>query len=126
MTRGQLDALVNELTPALAELREQVRCTRRGTERRRARGAGAKDKLAPPDRILATVLYLRKLGTQELLGELFYVDRSTITNAVAEVRPLLDQHGRHITASTARFRTPADVSAFLAPASTQPKIKPVC
>lgn len=120
MTRQQLQTLISKLTPALAELREHARHTRRGGHRHRAIGAGAKDKLSPPDRILATVLYLRKLGTQELLGRLFAVNKSTISHAIDEVRPLLPQP---INASTARFRTPADVAAFLAP-PTQQKIKP--
>jgi len=52
------------------------------------------------------------------------VDRSTITNAVTEVRPLLEQHDRRIPAATARFRTPKDVTAYLA--GTQQKIKSAC
>ena len=95
-----------------ASLRRQ----QRGGNRPRAWGASTKDKLSPADRILAAFLHQRKIGTQELLGQLFSVDRSTITNAFAEVRPLLEQHGHTIPASTARFRTPADVTAFLAPA----------
>ncbi|MFH8342860.1 hypothetical protein [Streptomyces sp. AM6-12] len=39
------------------------------------------------------------------------------------VRPLLEAHGHHINASTARLRTPADVATFLAPDSTQTKVK---
>lgn len=115
MTQEQLDALVNGLTIALHEQRERLRHERRGTDRHRAPGAGAKDRLDPADRILATILYLRGLGAQELLGRLFGVDRSTITRAIAEVRPLLNQRGYDIPASTARFRTRADVIAFLAP-----------
>jgi hypothetical protein len=60
------------------------------------------------------VLCLRRLGTHKLLGQLFGVDTSTITRAINQVRPLLEQHGHRIPASTARFRTPADVTAFLA------------
>lgn len=115
MTQGQLDGLINDLTGVLNEQRERLRHERRGTDRRRARGAGAKDRLDPADRILATILYLRRLGTQELLGRLFGVDRSTITRAIAEVRPLLSQRGHNIPASTARLRTLADVTAFLTP-----------
>jgi peptidoglycan/xylan/chitin deacetylase (PgdA/CDA1 family) len=98
MTRQQLQALIRELIPALAEAREQSLRAQRGGERRRAPGAGATPKLSPADRILATVLYLRKLGTQELLGQLFEVDRKTITDAIGLVRPLLERHGHHIAA----------------------------
>ncbi|WP_199562381.1 transposase family protein, partial [Micromonospora deserti] len=43
--------------------------------------------------LLATVLYLRRLCTQAVLAELFNVDRKTITIAVQQTRPLLEQHG---------------------------------
>src|SRR5207249_286347 len=101
---------------------------RRGAPRRRAPGAGRAIKLNDADRILATVLYLRRLCTQAVLGELFNVDRKTITTAVQETRPLLDQHGYTITPSTARFPTPADLIAFLADSdSARPsKIKSAC
>ena len=60
------------------------------------------------------MLCQRKLATQELLGELFGVTSMTISRAVREVRPLRQTHGYQITASTARFRTPADITAYLA------------
>jgi transposase len=124
MTLEQLDAITSELTPVLDRRREEIRYQRRGNVRSRSRGAGAKDKLATADRILAAILYQRKIGTQELLAQLFGVDRSTITNAVTEVRPLLDQHDRRIPASTARFRTPKDVTAYLD--GTQQTMKSAC
>ncbi|WP_438289645.1 ISAzo13 family transposase [Streptomyces sp. HUAS TT7] len=113
MTVPQLDALVDELIPELARRREQIRHERRGGERRRARGAGAKDKLSDDDRILATVLCHRKIGTHDLLAQLFGVTGSTLTRAVQEVRPVLAEHGHTIPPSTARFRTPTDVAAHL-------------
>ncbi|MFE2917374.1 ISAzo13 family transposase [Kitasatospora indigofera] len=124
MTRGQLDAVTAELTPLLDRRREEIRHQRRGTARHRSRGAGAKDKLETADRILAAILYQRKIGTQELLAQLFEVDRSTITNAVTEVRPILEQHGHRIPAAAARFRTPKDVAAYLD--DTQHEIKTAC
>ena len=48
----------------------------------RARGAGAKDKLTTADRVPATVLYLRRLRTRDLLAQLFGVNGSTLTRAV--------------------------------------------
>ena len=38
----------------------------------------------------------------------------TISRAVREVSPLLQAHGHQITASTARFHTPADIATYLA------------
>lgn len=128
MTTPQLDALINALIPTLMQQREQTRCERRGGERRRRRGAGAKDKLADTDRILATVLCLRKIGTHDLLAQLFGVTRSTLTRAVQEVRPLLAEHDHAIPPSTARFRTPTEVAAHLDRYGSHPseKIKPAC
>ncbi|MEV7952832.1 ISAzo13 family transposase [Streptomyces sp. NPDC088141] len=126
MSEAELDHLVDELAPELAELRERQRLRQRGSERRRALGAGAKDKLTTADRVLATVLYLRKLGTRDLLAQLFGVTGSTLTRSIHQVQPLLAERDRTIPPSTARFRTPADVAAFLATANDRTKIKPAC
>ncbi|MCT9011721.1 ISAzo13 family transposase [Streptomyces rhizosphaerihabitans] len=123
MPRQRLNKLIEVLTPALEAQCEQVLRTRRGHERLVAPGTGAKTKLTPADRILATVLHLRKLATMDLLGQLFGVTAMTISRASQEVRPLLEAHGHRISASTARFRTPADVTTFLATEPTQTKIK---
>jgi hypothetical protein len=71
------------------------------------------------------VLYLRKLGTLDLLAQLFGVNTSTLTRAVHRVQPHLAEHGCTIPPSTARFRTPADVTAFLA-TSSPTRTKPTC
>jgi transposase len=120
MPHQELDALVSQLTPALADRREHERLRQRGGERLHAPGAGAKDKLTVADRVLATVLYLRKLGTRDMLAQLFGVNGSTLTRAIHQVQPLLTEHGYTIPPSTARFRTPADVIAFLSTANTKP------
>ena len=85
-------------------------------------------KLTSADRILATVLYLRRLCTQAVLGELFAVDRSRLTEAIRETRPLLEEHGHAITPATARFPAPADLITFLAAedAESATQIKPAC
>src|SRR6266545_3683381 len=69
---------------------------------------------------------LRRLCNQTVLAELFGVDRSVITKAVRDVRPLLHQHGHTVAPSTARFPTPADLMAYLADASQPTEIKPAC
>jgi hypothetical protein len=127
MSRDKLAAMTDHLAPAQAAQRERQRHTRRGAKRRRAPGAGPLPKLTDADRVVATVLYLRKLCTQAVLGELFTVDRGTITTAVQETRPLLEEHGYAIAPSTARFPAPADLIAFLARTTEAPtKIKPAC
>ncbi|MGW0316536.1 helix-turn-helix domain-containing protein [Streptomyces flavidovirens] len=50
-------------------------------------GQGAKYKLGFVDRLLATLVHLRHGVTHDVLACWFQVDRSTITRAVAEVRP---------------------------------------
>ncbi len=128
MSRQQLDDLIVELAGPQEAQREQARHQRRGSERRRAAGAGPRPKLTNADRILATVLYLRRLCTQAVLGELFAVDRSRVTEAIREIRPLLEEHGPAITPATARFPAPADLIAFLAAedAESATQIKPAC
>ncbi len=94
-----------------------------------AAGAGPRPKLTNADRILATVLYLRKLCTQAVLvGELCAVDRSRVTEAIREIRPLLEEHGHAITPATARFPAPGDLIAFLAAedAESATQSKPAC
>ena len=114
MSRDELDRLVADLAALLDQRREQVRLARRGAERRRAHGAGPKRKLGDADRIVAPVMYLRGQCTPAVLGELFSVDRCTITEAVKEVRPLLAAQGHVVTPAPTRFRTAADLLAFVA------------
>ncbi|MFG2142682.1 ISAzo13 family transposase [Streptomyces sp. NPDC048696] len=123
MTHQELSELTSALIPELELQREQTLRAIRGHERLVAPGTGAKAKLTPSDRILATVLHLRKLATVNLLGQLFNVSAVTISRATQEVRPLLEAHGHHITPSTARFRTPADIATYLASGPNQSKIK---
>ena len=128
MSRRHLDDLIAELAGPQEAQREQARHRRRGTERRRTAGAGPRPRLTNADRILVTVLYLRRLCTQAVLGELFAVDRTRITEAIREIRPLLEEHGHAITPATARFPAPADLIAFLAAEDTESaaQIKPAC
>lgn len=119
------DASEAQAAAAVGRSREQERLQQRGGERNRAGDAGAKDKPTTADRVLATGLYLRKLGTRDQLAQLCGVNRSTLTGAVHQVRPLLAEHGYTIPPSTARFRTPPDVTELLAN-SDPTEIKPAC
>ncbi|MBN6050728.1 transposase, partial [Nonomuraea sp. RK-328] len=80
--------------------------------RRRRIGAGARHKLVFVDRLLATLIHLRHGVTHDVLGWWFGVDRSTITRAVGQIRPLLAQRGCRI-APGRRLTTLADVIAYL-------------
>ncbi|MGH3277351.1 MAG: ISAzo13 family transposase, partial [Streptosporangiaceae bacterium] len=90
--------------------------------------AGPRPRLTHADRVLATVPYLRNLCTQAVLAELLAVDRSKITEAVRETRPLIAGYGHDITPATARFPAPADLAAFLAAENSDEPVtlKPAC
>ncbi|MFD2118191.1 transposase family protein [Streptomyces cirratus] len=80
--------------------------------RKRAVGAGAKHRLVFIDRLLATLVHLRHGATHDVLACWFGVDRSTITRAIGEVRPLLATRGCTIAAGI-RLRTLAEVIGHL-------------
>ncbi|MEV0781007.1 transposase family protein [Streptomyces sp. NPDC050428] len=71
-------------------------------------GAGAKHRLVFVDRLLATLVHLRHGTTHDVLACWFGVDRSTITRATNEVRPLLAERGCTISPDV-RLRTLAEV-----------------
>ncbi|MCQ4044754.1 transposase family protein [Streptantibioticus rubrisoli] len=75
-------------------------------------GASAKHRLVFVDRLLATLVHLRHGVTHDVLACWFGVDRSTITPAIAEVRPLLADRGCTVTAGV-RSRTLAEVTDYL-------------
>ncbi|WP_307825261.1 transposase family protein [Streptomyces sp. M2CJ-2] len=80
--------------------------------RKRAVGAGAKHRLVFVDRLLTTLVYLRHATTHDVLACWFGVDRSTITRAIGEVRPLLAKRGCTISLGV-RLRTLAEVVDYL-------------
>lgn len=71
-------------------------------------GADAKHRLVFVDRLLATLVHLRHGVTHDVLACWFGVDRSTITRAIGEVRPLLAERGCTISPDV-RLRTLAEV-----------------
>ncbi|MGW3554195.1 transposase family protein [Streptomyces griseoincarnatus] len=97
--------LLSELGPLWHE-RHQAKLASR--PRKRAVGAGAKHRLVFVDRLLATLVHLRHATTHDVLACWFSVDRSTITRAIAEVRPLLAERGCTVSPGV-RLRTLAEV-----------------
>ncbi|MDX3488184.1 transposase family protein [Streptomyces sp. ID05-18] len=71
-------------------------------------GAGAKHRMVFVDRLLATLVHLRHGVTHDVLACWFGVDRSTVTRAIGEVRPLLAERGCTISPDV-RLRTLAEV-----------------
>ncbi|MGW4696003.1 transposase family protein [Kitasatospora cineracea] len=101
--------LVAESGPVRQARRDAELCDR---PRRRPVGAGAKHKPAFVDRLLATLVHLRHGITHAVLACWFGMDRSTVTRAVGEIRPLPAERGRRVPPGL-RLRTLADVIAHL-------------
>ncbi|MGA5200380.1 transposase family protein [Streptomyces variegatus] len=80
-------------------------------------GAGAKHRLVFVDRLLATLVHLRHGVTHDVLACWFGVDRSTITRAVGEVRPLLAERGCTVSTDV-RLRSLAEVVDHLSSSGT--------
>jgi hypothetical protein len=94
MSRTDLIALTERVRHVLEARNERHRHRRRGGERLPgARGGVFTQKITTDERVLATVLYQRKLCTQHTLAELFQVSRRTIGDVVREVGPILTQDG---------------------------------
>ncbi|MEU2762236.1 transposase family protein [Streptomyces sp. NPDC007094] len=102
-------AVIAEVGPLWHE-RHRARLASR--PRKRAVGAGAKHRLVFVDRLLATLVHLRHGVTHDVLGCWFGVDRSTVTRAVGEVRPLLAERGCTISPDV-RLPTLAEVIGHL-------------
>ncbi|MFJ7416907.1 transposase family protein [Streptomyces sp. NPDC098077] len=111
---GVIAELVEEVG-SLWQERHQARLTSR--PRKRAVGAGAKRRLVFVDRLLATLVHLRHGVTHDVLACWFGVDRSTITRAVGEVRPLLAERGCTVSPDV-QLRTLADVVDHLGASGT--------
>ncbi|MDQ1033936.1 hypothetical protein QFZ75_000352 [Streptomyces sp. V3I8] len=123
MTRRQLSELIDSLPPAMEVQREEVLRTCRGHERPVTPGAGAKAKLTSADRVLVTVLHLRKLATMDLLGQLFNTTGMTISRAAKDVRPLLEAHSirrsmGHVWRCSAGWPTATGVAGTPPPATS--------
>jgi hypothetical protein len=104
---------VAELTGPWQARRESDLRQRRGADRRRAAGAGRRRDLVFTDRVLVTLAVLRLQIPHAALAVMFGVDRSTVTRAVHEIRPLLAGRG-YATPQGQRLHTLADVFAYAA------------
>jgi transposase len=115
ISRVELAAMTQRVKHVQDARNERHRHRRRGGERLPgARGGVFQQKITDDERVLATVLYQRKLCTQDTLAELFEVSRRTIGDVVREVGPILAQDGFAPTPARARFATAADILAALA------------
>jgi hypothetical protein len=113
MSRQELDALAARLAPAQAAQAEQRCYQQRGGRRRRAPGAGGRPLLGDTDRVLITIVYLRQVCSQKVLSELLEVNPTSIGQAIAATRQLLEEHGYSITPTTPRFSHAQDLLDYL-------------
>lgn len=114
ISRNHLDRLVIELAAPFAAAREARLHRRRGErDRRRWPGAGHPETLSLRDRLLATLAWLRLALPHQAIAVLFGVDRSTISTAIRQIRPLLANRG-FATPAGVRLHTLADVCAYAA------------
>jgi hypothetical protein len=96
---------------------------RRSHERMRAPGAGRDHDLPFTDRVIVTLVHLRLQLPHAALAELYRVDRSTVTRAVREDRPLLAARGFAVPHRPGlRLRTLAAVFAYAAAHGTELRI----
>ncbi|MFE5681273.1 transposase family protein [Streptomyces erythrochromogenes] len=92
VSRAHSGELFAELAGPWEAARQCTLRAARGGERKRAEGAGRKPKPVFFDRLLPTLVHLRHWLPHEV-AELFAVDRSTVSEAVRQVRPLLAARG---------------------------------
>jgi len=109
----RLGKLVVELAGTWMASEESRLRERRGHERLRAPGAGPDHELVFTGRVIVTLVALRFQLPHAALAELYRVDRSTVTRAIREVRPLLAARGFAVPGHPGlQLRTLADVFAY--------------
>jgi hypothetical protein len=113
VSRAHFGELFAELAGPWEAARQSGLHTARGGPRRRAEGAGRKPKLVFFDRLLVTLVHLRHQLPHTVLAELFAVDRSTVSEAIRQVRPLLAARGFAVPDRAGlRLKTLEDVFAY--------------
>jgi transposase len=121
LSRTELAAMTERVKHIQDARNERHRHRRRGGERLPgARGGVFTQKITDAERVLAAVLYQRKLCTQDTLAELFEVSRRTIGDVVREVGPILTQDGFTPTPTAARFANAAQILTALDDAEDTP------
>ncbi|MFG3685448.1 transposase family protein [Micromonospora sp. NPDC047740] len=113
ISRRHLHLLRAEVFPMWLAGREGRLHARRGGDRLRAACAGRRLTLRFADRLVLTLAHLRLGVPHEALAVAFGVDRSTVTRAIGQVRPVLARRG-FARPSGIRLHTLADVFAYAA------------
>jgi DDE superfamily endonuclease/Helix-turn-helix of DDE superfamily endonuclease len=123
ISRQHLGDLIAELVDPWTAQHEAALTQRRGPDRRRAAGAGPKPQLVFCDRVLVTLVVLRFQLPHQALAVLYGVDRSSVTRAVHEVRPLLARRGFAVPGQPQLWlRTLADMFAYASACGVQLRV----
>ena len=111
MSRQELHQLTQRLRPRQAAHAERRTHQRRGGPRQPGTRRGVfPQKISNSERVLLTILHLRRLCTLDVLADaLGDVCRSAIGNAVRDTRPLLEQDGRIPPTAPIRYRTATEL-----------------
>jgi hypothetical protein len=110
---AHLGDLIEELADSWLVRQESALDERRGGGRQRQAGAGPKYDLVFTDRLLVTLVHLRTGLPHSALAVLYGTARSTVSRAIAEIRPLLAARGFAVPDRRGvRLRTLADVFAY--------------
>jgi hypothetical protein len=113
VSRAHFGELLEELAPKWEAVRESALRERRGEDRKRAAGAGPKQRLVFTDRLLVTLVHLRLGLPHAALAQLYGMDRSTVSGAIRQVRPLLAARGFAVPDRPGlRLRTLEDLFAY--------------
>jgi hypothetical protein len=114
ISREHLGELIVELAPEW-EAQQQSALTERRRGRRRAAGAGPKHRLVFLDRVQVMLMRLRHDLPDAALAEMYEVDRSTVSGAIRQIRPLLAARGCAVPdRGGVRLRILEDVFAYAA------------
>jgi hypothetical protein len=114
MSRHGLAALTRRLSARQAAATEGRKYLQRGGQRQpNARTGIFHEKITDAERVLATILGLRKNCSWEVVAEEFQVSRRTIGSARARVGPLLEQDGCTITRAATRYPSAAALLAAI-------------
>lgn len=93
LTVQEFEELADEILPQLADSDRQ-RLNQARPQRQRAMGGGRNSSLSMTDRLLLTMVWLRKYPNHETLGYLFGVSDSTAGRYIHQVLPVLEAAGR--------------------------------
>ncbi|MFD3788722.1 ISAzo13 family transposase [Streptomyces cyaneofuscatus] len=112
--RTELGSLIDQLSLQQAALIERRRHQHRGGPRQPGtRGGVFRQKITDAERLLAAVLYERKLGTRQVLADAFGVSLGILNNALKDAQPVLREAGITLPPATTRFTTGAELLASI-------------